>query len=293
MQKSKTIQACLSEKAFVLKEPIDGSWKGIRPYLDATGHGGILCERIRQEVKDRAARWRKISPATSFSVWFWIWGKETPSPGYVQWSVRPYLQGMGCDGTTGGVIHLIARRICSRYGLDYKKLYSKAYPGNPADWIDSLYDHTAETDSSLSLDPALAIIDLREINNHSLASLLSDLFGARGILKKEEVLIANGWARARQLAGLPPEEEKPPPTLEEQVLVYLNHPNEENWDRLAHLNTSYGTVWQRYTAYTGRELQGPTLCFGVRIKGWKPLPDPREVFASLKEEFAHECRDDD
>lgn len=278
-------QATFPEKTVVLKEPIDGPWKAIRPYLDATGHGGILSERIREEVNDRTVRWQKISPATLFSVWFWIWGGETPFPGYVQWSVRPYLQGMGCDGTTGEVIHLIARRICSKNGLDYKELFSEAYPGDPADWIDRLNDHAAETDLNRSLDSALAIDDLREINNHSLASLLSERFIARGILNEEEVLIASGWARARQLAGLPPEEEREPPTLEEQLFAYLNHPNEENWDRLAYLNTSYGTVWQRYTAYTGRELQGPTLCFGVCIKGWEHLPDPRELFASLKEEL--------
>lgn len=60
-----------------------------------------------------------------------IWDKEGGYPehawGYIQWSIRPYAQRYGCDGTTDANIHLIALRFCQALQLDYPTLYEKAY----------------------------------------------------------------------------------------------------------------------------------------------------------------------
>jgi hypothetical protein len=77
-------------------------------------------ERIRAWAKAENKEIKKI-----------VWDKEGGDPqhawGYTQWSVCPFEQRDGCDGTADSNIHLIALRLCEALSLDYPALYEKAY----------------------------------------------------------------------------------------------------------------------------------------------------------------------
>lgn len=128
-----------------------------------------------------------------------IWDKADGYPdhawGYIQWSIRPYEQRYGCDGTVDPNINLIGLRLCEQLGLDYKSLYRRAYlehDGNryyEEDWIDYLSEFEGET-------------IIPELSERSLRSLLNDLQSINmpsmiGVLKTEfERLgysMANWW----------------------------------------------------------------------------------------------------
>lgn len=117
-----------------------------------------------------------------------VWDKEDGYPqhswGFVQWSIRPYEQRYGCDGTTDGNIHLIALRLCEALGLDYPALYEKAYaargtkPGRS--WIRTFDWPRVEEETII---PKLSeqslrhcLHDLGEINNRSILAVLEDEF---------------------------------------------------------------------------------------------------------------------
>lgn len=88
-------------------------------------------------------------------------------------SLRPYIQGYGCDGTTDPNIHAIANRLASNHGLDYGSLLARAYPkefsvGDDFSWLaDEVV--MAETIIPEEIDPDLALRDLEQINNYTLA----------------------------------------------------------------------------------------------------------------------------
>ena len=119
-----------------------------------------------------------------------VWDKEDGYPehawGFEQWSVRPFQQGNGCDGTIDRNVHLIGKRLCAALGLDYKALYEEAYvwdtQTDDGSWIlllDRYEDETIIPElSELSLK--LLLDDLGDINNRSLVGVLEDRFTGLG-----------------------------------------------------------------------------------------------------------------
>lgn len=81
-------------------------------------------QRVPTDVRDRAIREGK-------QILHIVWDKAGGYPehawGFQQWSVRPFVLGYGCDGTTDGNIHYIALQLCEQLGLDYIELYEQAY----------------------------------------------------------------------------------------------------------------------------------------------------------------------
>lgn len=114
------------------------------------------------------------------------WDQEGGYPehawGFVQYTVRPYVPGYGCDGTTDENIHLIASVLAERSGIDYVAAYRKAYKDEPdwgiAGWHARLRKNTAllrETvipESCTRNDWILGLGDLYDINNRSLVAEL-------------------------------------------------------------------------------------------------------------------------
>lgn len=116
-----------------------------------------------------------------------VWDEKEGYPehawGYTQWSIRPYEQRYGCDGTTDSNIHLIALRLCEALNLDYSALYEKAY-GKEENWLED-YDWQAvekETIVPELSEQALRglLYDLGEINNRSLLNVLKQQFECMG-----------------------------------------------------------------------------------------------------------------
>lgn len=130
---------------------------------------------------------RKLAAASGKKVFHITWDEAGGYPrhawGYEQWSVRPYEQGYGCDGTTDCNIHLIGRHLCSKLGLDYKELYTEAYrehdgDGFDSEWLDDLGRYEAETILPELSQRSLKLLlhDLEQINNHSLLRVLEEEF---------------------------------------------------------------------------------------------------------------------
>ena len=119
-----------------------------------------------------------------------VWDKESGYPehawGFTQWSIRPYEQRYGCDGTTDLNIHLIALRLCEAIGIDYPALYEQAYNREsswlrnwtPADWKHIERETIVPELSEQALRNLLH--DLGEINNRSILAVLEDKFTKLG-----------------------------------------------------------------------------------------------------------------
>ena len=88
-------------------------------------------------------------------------------------SLRPYVQGYGCDGSTDLNIHAIANRLAEQHGLNYPALLMRAYPDDfsAIDDFSWLNDDIvlAETIIPQTIDADLALKDLQDINNYTLA----------------------------------------------------------------------------------------------------------------------------
>ena len=270
----------ISKNITVYREPIDGDWEKVLPYLHQFEDGSVIEEGLRAQVGELAAKWNEVSEETSFYVLFRV--PEDPESPAFSWALRPFLQGMGSDFDSAGPIHLIAKRLCEEVGIEFKALYREAYPeGDDYKWIDTLEVYDGDIGQEEVFDPVLAIQDLRSINKTSLADLLAEHWIKKGLLSKEEDLSSNSWNRVRERAGLEPEN-APESTLEDLAIAYWKEPTQEGWDRLAGVDTPTGTVWQRYSKETGKELTGPKFILGVRIQDWEPLPDPAEVLDALE-----------
>ncbi len=110
-----------------------------------------------------------------------VWDKEGGYPehawGYTQYTLRPYRQGYGCDGTTDLNIHLIAMTMAEREGIDYLDIYRRAYPEENGDlaWIADLRSdavtasETVIPEKNSNVAWRLALEDLHQINNRSLS----------------------------------------------------------------------------------------------------------------------------
>lgn len=88
-------------------------------------------------------------------------------------SLRPYIQGYGCDGTTDLNIHAIANKLAEQYRIDYPTLLKQSYPTDYSGTDDFhwLNDKIvlAETFIPPQIDADLALQDLQEINHYTLA----------------------------------------------------------------------------------------------------------------------------
>ncbi|GEM_PF-1411325 len=92
---------------------------------------------------------------------------------YWSTSLRPYIQGYGCDGSTDLNIHALANRLAEQHGLDYPALMIRAYPNDFSTATDFHWLHDkdvrAETFMPKKVDAELALKDLQDINNYTLA----------------------------------------------------------------------------------------------------------------------------
>ncbi|NJL59010.1 MAG: hypothetical protein HC887_04510 [Desulfobacteraceae bacterium] len=114
-------------------------------------------------------------------------------------SLRPYIQGYGCDGTTDLNIHAIANRLAEQHGLDYPALLTCAYPDDFSlsdnfHWLRD-EDVLAETVIPKSVDADLALKDLQEINNYTLAIEF-------GVELQKLGIIPTDWAKIREYQNM-------------------------------------------------------------------------------------------
>ncbi len=110
-------------------------------------------------------------------------------------SLRPYIQGYGCDGTTDLNIHALANRLAEQQGLDYPTLLRRAYPADfsSAEDFQWLHDEVvlAETIIPKDVNAELALKDLQDINNYTLAMEFGiDLYNLG--------VISTDWAKIRE-----------------------------------------------------------------------------------------------
>ena len=114
-------------------------------------------------------------------------------------SLRPYIQGYGCDGTTDLNIHALANRLAEQHGLDYPALLACAYPDDfsRSDDFQWLHDEDvlAETLIPKKVDADLALNDLQEINNYTLAIEF-------GIELQKLGVISTDWAEIREYQNM-------------------------------------------------------------------------------------------
>ena len=122
--------------------------------------------------------------------------KEVKHP-YVEGSktVRPYIVGYGCDGSTDANIHYVAQKMVRALGWDYAEIYNKAYEWQKrerAKWVEG--DLGEEKDEALknkkvkdtTIIPKNTTIqnvldDLYDINNRSVVEELENRFERAGI----------------------------------------------------------------------------------------------------------------
>ncbi|HPA02578.1 MAG TPA: hypothetical protein PLK29_10225 [Chiayiivirga sp.] len=119
-----------------------------------------------------------------------VWDREDGYPehswGFMQWTVRPFVQGYGCDGTTDRNVHLVALTLCGMLGIDYRRCYREAYADCDGAWIEALLDDAGLAEETrLPAEPSLDAIvlmlsDLGQINNRSLVSVLAEALEDRG-----------------------------------------------------------------------------------------------------------------
>ena len=124
--------------------------------------------------------------------------KKYPHP-YVPGShtIRPYIVGYGCDGSTGANIHYCIYRLCGILGWNYNEIYLKAY-----EWQDrdaELLRKMKEYDPENNIDEATKkpvkectiipkdtrikdlLEDLYDINNRSFVEELETRLESHGI----------------------------------------------------------------------------------------------------------------
>lgn len=145
-----------------------------------------------------------------------VWDQEGGYPehawGYTQWTVRPFVQGYGCDGSTDENIHLIAVHLCEKLGIDYADCYTRAYSddgnyGSNANWVATLKAKDplkAETllPQAVTADALILMLsDLYQINNRSLVAVLEEELSAKG-WKVSDFCFKEDEAKARVRAAL-------------------------------------------------------------------------------------------
>lgn len=116
-------------------------------------------------------------------------------------TIRPFIVGCGCDGSTDNNIHYVAEYMVKKLGFNYKKIYENAYSKKDgkdcAEWIDKplseLEDSTGMgkvKDTTTIPDDAtvgLVLEDLYQINNRSLVEVLEELLEKYNISLKTKL----------------------------------------------------------------------------------------------------------
>jgi hypothetical protein len=109
--------------------------------------------------------------------------------GYQQWSVRPFIQGQGCDGTIDENVHLIGLAFCEQLGLDYAALYEEAYAEDReagcGDWLRDYDERGRITNETIVPEISehtvrMYLNDLQDINNRSLIEVMEREFHRLG-----------------------------------------------------------------------------------------------------------------
>jgi hypothetical protein len=150
---------------------IERGWVGVAEYLQ------------------EALTWKKKSLAIYYNIPFWIkkivWKMPIHAKGYIQFTIRPYTQGYGCDGTTDSNIHLIAMTWAERNGYSYLEKYKEAYGTREFfkeseietwfNYIKEMHKKFHETIIPDKIDAQLMIDDLEAINNRSLATVIENI----------------------------------------------------------------------------------------------------------------------
>lgn len=145
-------------------------------------------------------------------VWTVEDGYPAHSAGYTQWTLRPYYQGYGCDGTTDDCVHYIGFKLCQSLGIDYAAAYAKAYTDTTLDearemFSDDSFSKATRDETILpELPPtketvALLLSDLYQLNNRSFCEVLVELFSAKGF-DVEDFCLTEGEHKANYLASL-------------------------------------------------------------------------------------------
>lgn len=145
-------------------------------------------------------------------VWTVEDGYPAHAAGFVQWTVRPFFQGRGCDGTTDGCVHFIAIKICECLGINYAAAYAKAYADTSLSQAKKMVKDIVEEQTSRAevilpdLPPsrdviALMLSDLYAINNRSLCEVLVSKLARKGFDVDDFCLVERDL-KANYLAAL-------------------------------------------------------------------------------------------
>lgn len=150
-------------------------------------------------------------------VWDEAGGYPEHAWGFVQYTIRPYWPGFGCDGTTDQNVHYIACLLSEQLGVDYAKAYRRAYASDTSlkdsrKWVQELKaDAVLQRETcvpELSEPDALTLMlaDLYQINNRSLVYELEKELAKRGhkvddFCFREKDAKARSFARAASLAA--------------------------------------------------------------------------------------------
>lgn len=153
--------------------------------------------------------------------------KKVPHPHVSgSFTYRPFIVGYGCDGSTDANIHYVAQKMCRILGLDYAKIYDKAYKNNVSfkdekagDWLRADWENWKDEAlknkkvKDTTIIPKNATIqnvleDLYDINNRSLVAELENIFYEKKIstnkklsdlrFKKSIRYIVKSWSSAIQ-----------------------------------------------------------------------------------------------
>ncbi|MFQ5616777.1 MAG: hypothetical protein ACE5GO_10030 [Anaerolineales bacterium] len=115
--------ATQTHPGFLAHEQVTETWYKLTP--EEAGqqlHGDKFLAHILPRANELPGGWIKLitheaQNLTTGEKRFWQ-----------QVSLRPYLQGYGCDGSTDLNIHVLANCLCARQSLSYPQLMAAAYP---------------------------------------------------------------------------------------------------------------------------------------------------------------------
>lgn len=145
-----------------------------------------VIKRHQSWLDDLQAKSRKLPGGFIKKI---VWDKEGGYPehswGFIQYTLRPYVQGYGCDGTTDNNIHLIAMHLSAMLGLQYEDLFLSAYPDEKSieevfRWFDIIRNDPVlrketKLPKTITQDALLlALHDLYDINNRSLVCVICE-----------------------------------------------------------------------------------------------------------------------
>lgn len=129
--------------------------------------------------------------------------------GFVQWSVRPYRVGDGCDGSRDQNVKYVLSVVCDRLGWSIKELFEAAYPDEDEPISDAEITmarresaHTQLPDDPLSpVALGLLLYDLYAMNYRSLEAEIEYRLGKADVKFQDFLGAVDGFRKraARQL----------------------------------------------------------------------------------------------